>query len=73
MKKHNENIKKSINILDLDDDSLKILKEKNINLIEDLWKLSKKDLKTYGINDKDIKYISIKIQLLGLDLNKKIY
>lgn len=73
MKKHNENIKKSINILDLDDDSLKILKEKNVNLIEDLWKLSKKDLKTYGINDKDIKYISIKLQLLGLDLNKKIY
>lgn len=73
MKKHNENIKKSINILDLDDVSLKILKERNINLIEDLWKLSKKDLKTYGINDKDIKYISIKLQLLGLDLNKKIY
>ncbi len=73
MKKHNENIKNNINILDLDNECLKILKENNINLIEDLWQLSKRDLKDLGINDKDIKYISIRLQLLGLDLNKKIY
>lgn len=73
MKKHNENIKNNINILDLDNECLKILKENNINLIEDLWQLSKKNLKDLGINDKDIKYISIRLQLLGLDLNKKIY
>ena len=73
MKKHNENIINNINILDLDNECLKILKENNINLIEDLWQLSKRDLKDLGINDKDIKYISIRLQLLGLDLNKKIY
>lgn len=73
MKKHNENLKNNINILDLDNECLKILKENNINLIEDLWQLSKRDLKDLGINDKDIKYISIRLQLLGLDLNKKIY
>lgn len=73
MRKQNDNIKKGISILDLDKECLKILKENNISLIEDLWQLSKKDLKGLGISDKDIKYISIKLQLLGLDLNKKIY
>lgn len=73
MKKINDNLKKDIKILDLDRECLTILKDNSINLIEDLWLLTKKDLKMFGINDKDIKYISIKLQLLGLDLNKKIY
>lgn len=73
MKKINDNLKKDIKILDLDKECLTILKDNRINLIEDLWLLTKKDLKMFGINDKDIKYISIKLQLLGLDLNKKIY
>jgi hypothetical protein len=73
MKKINDNLKKDIKILDLDRECLTILKDNSINLIEDLWLLTKKDLKTLGISDKDIKYISIKLQLLGLDLNKKIY
>lgn len=73
MKKINDNLKKNIKILDLDRECLTILKDNRINLIEDLWLLTKKDLKMFGINDKDIKYISIKLQLLGLDLNKKIY
>jgi len=73
MKKINDNFKKDIKILDLDRECLTILKDNRINLIEDLWLLTKKDLKMFGINDKDIKYISIKLQLLGLDLNKKIY
>lgn len=73
MKKINDNLKKDIKILDLDKKCLTILKDNRINLIEDLWLLTKKDLKMFGINDKDIKYISIKLQLLGLDLNKKIY
>lgn len=73
MKKINDNLKKDIKILDLDRECLTILKDNRVNLIEDLWLLTKKDLKMFGINDKDIKYISIKLQLLGLDLNKKIY
>lgn len=73
MKKINDNLKKDIKILDLDRECLTILKDNRINLIEDLWLLTKKDLKMFGINDKDIIYISIKLQLLGLDLNKKIY
>ena len=73
MKKINDNLKKDIKILNLDRECLTILKDNRINLIEDLWLLTKKDLKMFGINDKDIKYISIKLQLLGLDLNKKIY
>ena len=73
MKKINDNLKKDIKILDLDKECIMILKDNRINLIEDLWLLTKKDLKMFGINDKDIKYISIKLQLLGLYLNKKIY
>ncbi len=73
MKKINDNLKKDIKILDLDRECLTILKDNSINLIEDLWLLTKKELKILGISDKDIKYISIKLQLLGLDLNKKIY
>lgn len=73
MKKINDNLKKDIKILDLDRECLTILKDNSINLIEDLWLLTKKELKTLGISDKDIKYISIKLQLLSLDLNKKIY
>ena len=73
MKKINDNLKKDIKILDLAREGLAILKDNNINLIEDLLLLTKKDLKILGISDKDIKYISIKLQLLGLDLNKKIY
>lgn len=73
MKKINDNLKKDIKILDLDRECLTILKDNSINLIEDLWLLTKKELKILGISDKDIKYISIKLQLLSLDLNKKIY
>lgn len=73
MKKINDNLKKDIKILDLDRECLTVLKDNSINLIEDLWLLTKKELKILGISDKDIKYISIKLQLLGLDLNKKIY
>ncbi len=49
------------------------LKEKNINNIEDVWILKRKQLKELGLTDKEIKSIIIALQLEGLDLNKKIY
>ena len=44
-----------------------------INKSNDLWCLNRKKLKEYGVVDADIKQIIIKLQLIGLDLNKKVY
>lgn len=73
MAKKNVHAEKDISVLELDPKLNKILKENNINTVGDLWVLNKKKLKEIGIVDLDIKFISIKLQLLGLDLNKKIY
>lgn len=73
MKKYNSNIEKSISILELDKETNNLLKKNNICKIEDLWILNRKKLKEMGISDTEIKQIVIKLQLLGLDLNKKMY
>jgi len=49
-----------------------ILIKNHVFIIEDLWKLKRKDLKDYGLNDNQINTIIIKLQLLGIDLNKKV-
>ena len=49
------------------------LKENNINIINDLWILKRKQLKDLGFTDTEIKSIIISLQLPGIDLNKKIY
>ena len=64
---------KSIDILDLDTKVIDILKKKEINTIEHLWVLNRKNLKEIGLTDIEIKQIVIKLQLLGLDLNKRVY
>lgn len=66
-------INKPIKILDIDNITIKKLEENNINFIKDLWQLKRKDLKELGLNDQEIKQISIKLQLHSIDLNKKIY
>lgn len=58
----NLNLNKKINDL---------LKENNIIKINDLWIKNRKYLKTIGLNDNQIKEIIIKLELNGLDLNKK--
>ena len=72
-KRKNEYVESSIDILDLDTETSKLLKDKDINTIGELWVQNRKSLKTLGLKDSDIKQIIIKLQLLGLDLNKKIY
>ncbi len=62
-----------ISILELSDEVFKRLKDMSISSIDNLWNLSRTDLKNHGFTDKEIKHISIKMQLLGIDLNKKIY
>ncbi len=73
MRKQNENIKKKIEVLDLDKKVLECLKQNEIQYVENLWILNRKKLKEMGLNDHEIKQLIIKMQLLGLDLNKKIY
>lgn len=73
MKKENKYISKDISILELDDNIDSLLKANEIKTVNDLWLKTKKELKSCGLNDKDIKYVSIKLQLIGLDLNKKMY
>ena len=59
--------------LNLGADYLKLLKESNIILVRDLWCKTIKDLRELKFSDKQIRYLSLKLQLWGLDLGKKMY
>ena len=63
----------NIDILELDEVIINKLHKNNIYKIEEIWLLKRKDLKKMNLTDKEINYISIKLQLKGIDLNKKIY
>lgn len=62
-----------INILDLSNDINIKFQDNDIRCVKDLWVLGRRELKNMGLSDKDINSISIKMQLSGLDLNKKVY
>ena len=66
-------LEKGIEELALNENIYKTLKENNINIVEELWTLKRKELKDLGIKDSEISQITIKLQLYGLDLNKKVY
>ena len=63
----------SIEELKLGDKIFKSLKDNNLNIVEDVWNLKRKELKELGLSDSEISQISIKMQLYGIDLGKKIY
>lgn len=70
----NKNVlNKSIDNIMLSDSIIKKLKLHNINKLEDIWILKRNDLKKLDLSVEDIREISVKLQLNGLDLNKKIY
>lgn len=62
-----------IDVLELDMNVVNILFNNGINKISDLYVLNRKKLKEFGLSDGNINKISIKLQLLGLDLNGKKY
>ncbi len=66
-------LEKSIEELGLNTKMTSILVENDINTIEDIWVLKRKDLRAFSLSDSDITQIVIKLQLFGLDLNKKVY
>lgn len=66
-------VEENIKILDLTGSVNDKLKDNNINRINDVWVLKRKELKKLGFTDQEIKSIVISLQLRGLDLNKKVY
>lgn len=67
------NLDKRIDILDLNKNVKEVLKSNNINTIKELWILNKNDLKDIGLSSTDINHIKVKLELIGIDLNKKVY
>lgn len=63
----------SIDKLNLDKKVELKLKKNDISFIKSLWLLKRKDLKDCGLTDHEINQIEIKMQLQGLDLNKRVY
>lgn len=68
----NNFLNEKIEMLELDKKIVADLKGANIHLIKDLCPLNRKNLKSINIADNDINKIIIKLQLIGLDLNKKL-
>ena len=66
-------LEKNIEELGVETKILKTLKDNNISTIEDLWKMKRKELRDLKLSDSEITKITIKLQLFGLDLNKKVY
>lgn len=69
----NKILDKELSYLKIDSKVIEVLNNNNIHLISDLWPLTRKDLKSLKISDKDIHNIIVKLQLNGLDLNKRKY
>ena len=67
----NSYLDEDITYLNLDQNISSILEENNICKVNDLWVYNKKTLKSLGMTNSDIKKIMIKLELLGLELNKK--
>ena len=64
---------KNIEELQLNNKISNKLKEHNIIIVRDLWKMKRKDLKQLGFSDNEISQIIIKLQLHAIDLNKRVY
>lgn len=73
MKIRNSHLDDKISKLELDFDIVHLLDENNIISIKDLWMNDRNSLKNMGFSDVEINKIKIKMQLYGLDLNKKVY
>ena len=66
-------LEKKISILGLDESIEKKLNELDINMVNDLWECKLVFLKNNNFNNSEINQIRIKLQLKGIDLNKKVY
>lgn len=71
--KNLEILNKNIELLNLDRSILNKLNSIDIFKVEDLWKCSSNYLKNNEFTYNDINEVRIKLQLSGIDLNKKVY
>lgn len=62
----------SINRLDVNDNILNILKEKEIDTIGELCSKSKTDLKNLGLLPNESNKIEVELQLMGLNLRNSL-
>lgn len=67
------NINDKITKLGIDDSIIKVFNSNEIMTIDDLWSLKRKDLKAMDFSSEQINHIIIKMQLNGIDLNRKKY
>lgn len=67
------NLNDDIELLNIDEPIIKILKKHNVLIVEQLWNLKRNDLKEMGLESLEIKHIKIKMQLHSLDINRKKY
>ena len=66
-------LEKNIEELQLNNKIINKLKEKDIRIIKDLWKMKRKELKQLGFSNSEISQIINKLQLHAIDLNKRVY
>lgn len=66
-------LNKDIITLNLSKNTIFILSSNDICKISDLWRLKRTDLKNMGLKANEINNVIIKLQLCGIDINKKIY
>jgi len=62
----------SIKTLSLDKNIIDVLENNNVSTINDLWAMNRSSLRNIGLIDSQINKIIIKLELLGIDLGKKI-
>ena len=62
-----------IDDLNLNKSIINKLKENGIFTVNDLWLNKRAFLKNINLTNEDINAISIRLQLLGIDLNMKVY
>lgn len=73
MKKiNNKYLDSNLSYLEVESSIINLLNKNSIYLIGDLWKLNRNELKQIGLTDQQINQIIIRLQLIGLDLNKKV-
>ena len=66
-------LEKNISVLELSESITKKLNELDIVTVNDLWQCKLTFLKNNNFNNNEINQIRIKLQLNGIDLNKKVY
>lgn len=66
-------LENNVDKLNIDNDILVILGNNNIYTVKNLWVLKREDLKKLNLSDNQINQIVIKMQLHGVDLNKRVY